>query len=98
MNTNNNLRPCYIVRTKRSGGEQRTKALFHCWEQIGQVIEPSPLKGGHPGGQIAYTRALVEMPDGSMRSVSPSSIKFRDTGEVLDQMGLLRDFLKEEDE
>lgn len=95
MTTNNNLRPCYIVQLKRSGCAQRTKALFHCWEHIGRVIEPSPLKGGHPGGQISYTMALVELPDGSMREVAPSSIEFRDTGVVLQQMGLLEDFCEE---
>ena len=95
MTTKYNLRPCYILHTKRSGVVLRTKALFHCWEHIGQVIDPSPLKGGHPGGQIAFVRALVEMPDGSMRSVAPGSIEFRDTGVVLQQMGLLEDFCEE---
>ncbi|MBR5865701.1 MAG: hypothetical protein IKY89_05460 [Alistipes sp.] len=98
MNTKYDLRPCYIVKTTRSGRIQREKGIFHCWEHIGQVIEPSPLKGGHPGGQIAFTRALVETIDGCMRSVAPSSIEFRDTGNVLHQMGLTEYFFEEEDE
>lgn len=98
MSTKYDLRPCYIVNTTRSGCTQRTKGLFHCWEHIAQVIEPSPLKGGHPGGQIAYTRALVETIDGCMRSVAPSSIEFRDTEIVLHEMRLLDYFLEEEDE
>ena len=39
------LRPCLV------GGEP---ALFHMWEERSDVLEPSPLVGGHNGG-ILYS-------------------------------------------
>ena len=40
----NNLRACLV--DGRPG-------LFHCWEHRSDVIAPSPMIGGHPGGQIS---------------------------------------------
>ena len=36
-----NLRPC------KCNGENY---LFHCWEHFSEIVEPSPLMGGHCGG------------------------------------------------
>lgn len=36
-----NLRPC------KCNGENY---LFHCWEHSSEIVEPSPLMGGHCGG------------------------------------------------
>ena len=50
---------------------------FHTWEQWSNVIDASPLAGGHPGGQVSQVYGIVEFPDG-VRRVSPTFIKFRD--------------------
>lgn len=68
------LRPCYIIFKC-----EKIKALFHCWDHVSNVITPSPMVGGHPGGVIAYTTAIVELEDGKiMTNVSPESIQFVD--------------------
>lgn len=67
------LRPCII---KIEVGEVR--GIFHCWEHISEIIEPSPLKGGHSGGVVAATVGLVELDDGSIIKVYPTSIRFVD--------------------
>lgn len=46
----NELRPCVV---KIEAGE--TRGLFHCWEHISEIIEPSPLKSGHSGGVMSAT-------------------------------------------
>ena len=48
-------------------------------EEFKQVIDASPMIGGHPGGQIAYTLGIVEFMDGTVGQVSPGYIKFLDT-------------------
>lgn len=50
---------------------------FHRWEQWSKVVDASPLRGGHPGGQNGQVFGIVEFEDG-VRRVSPSSIKFCD--------------------
>lgn len=50
---------------------------FHTWEQYSQVVPPSPLLGGHPGGTIAQVFGIVEFSDGVKR-VEPYEIKFTD--------------------
>ena len=64
------LRPCMVK------GER--KALFHMWSNFSNVIEPSPLKGGHPGGTIAGTLGIVEYEDGTVDKVEPYDICFVD--------------------
>lgn len=54
------------------------KYLFHMWMVESQVIPPSNLRGGHSGGQISTTWALVEDDSGNMRMVRPSDIRFLD--------------------
>ena len=63
------LRPCYV---------DGTKALFHCWGESKRIIEPSPLKGGGPGGSVSYTLGIVEFGDGTVKQVFPERIKFID--------------------
>lgn len=67
------LRPCVV---KIETGE--TRGFFHCWEHISEIIEPSPLKGGHSGGVISATVGLVELDDGSIIKVYPTSLRFID--------------------
>lgn len=50
---------------------------FCCWEQYANVVEPSPMTGGHPGGQLAAVYAIVEFDDG-VRRVSIADIQFTD--------------------
>lgn len=50
---------------------------FHLWEQWSNVVDASPLRGGHPGGQIGQVYGIVGFRDG-VRRVDPSSIKFCD--------------------
>lgn len=50
---------------------------FHGWEVISDVISPSPMIGGHPGGQLSRAYGIVEFPD-RIEEVRPAQIKFRD--------------------
>ena len=50
---------------------------FHTWEQVSSVLDPSPLRGGHPGGTVAQMYAIVEFADGVKR-VQPYEVKFVD--------------------
>ena len=63
------LRPCLV---------SRQKALFHRWVDISDIIEPSPLMGGHCGGVVKYTLGLVEYEDGATGLVHPTKIVFKD--------------------
>lgn len=65
------LRPCYIV-VKRS----KTKALFHGWSFHSDIYAPSVMIGGHGGGVVARTSAIVELEDGSVTLIPPENIKF----------------------
>jgi hypothetical protein len=66
------LRPCYIL----GANDSKTKALFHCWSFHSDIYSPSPLVGGHGGGVVARTAAIVELEDGSVTLIHPQSIKF----------------------
>ena len=50
---------------------------FHCWEQWANVVDASPLRGGHPGGQVGQVYGIVEFSDG-VRRIEPTKIKFTD--------------------
>ena len=62
-------RPC-IVNEK--------KALFHRWEDISQIVPPSPMVGGHHGGENKSVAGIVEFEDGTIREVYPYNIRFVD--------------------
>lgn len=62
-------RPCIV---------KGNKGLFHKWVEHSEIIPPSIRVGGHNGGQLRYTTALVEFEDGRVREVSPEDIKFDD--------------------
>lgn len=36
---------------------------FHRWEQWSKVVDASPLRGGHPGGQNGQVFGIVEFED-----------------------------------
>ena len=50
---------------------------FHTWEQWSNVVDASPLRGGHPGGQVSQVYGIVEFKNG-VRRVDPYRIKFCD--------------------
>lgn len=50
---------------------------FHTWETWSNVVDASPLRGGHPGGQISQLYGIVEFVSGVKR-VDPAQIKFCD--------------------
>lgn len=50
---------------------------FHTWEHWSNVVDASPLRGGHPGGQVGQVYGIVEFQDG-IRRVDPVKIKFCD--------------------
>lgn len=54
------------------------KALFHRWEDKSKIVEPSVMVGGHGGGVLKYTVAIVEYENGSVAEVFPNYIKFVD--------------------
>lgn len=58
-------------------------AAFHGWEQYSNVVDASPMIGGHPGGVISFVRGLVEYDDGTIDLVGPTTIRFVDIPEEL---------------
>lgn len=80
------LRPC-IVTIKRTERElsgklhedtYKFKALFQCWGYRSELCDASPMIGGHPGGQVSGTFAMVEYEDGTVHEVEPQNIRFVD--------------------
>lgn len=61
---------------------------FHCWEHWSNVIDASPLRGGHPGGQIGQVYGIVEFKDG-VRRVDPVKICFKD--EINDALQMMNE-------
>ena len=67
------LRPCIVI----AEGNAKN-ALFHRWVDEAEVIPPSPLRGGHEGGQMWVVYGMVEYEDGNVQLVYPQQIKFID--------------------
>lgn len=67
MEKETKLRPCLV---------NGKKALFHTWSNKSQIVEPSPLMGGHNGGVLEYTVGIIEYEDGQVSECIPSYIKF----------------------
>lgn len=65
------LRPCMI--------DDSEEALFHCWEEVSQIVPPSILNGGHSGGVVKETFAIVEFKNGRVTSVDKIRIRFLDS-------------------
>lgn len=63
------LRPC-IVNGKN--------ALFHCWSERAEIIDPAFARGGHSGGVMKWTVAIIEYEDGQVVEALPQRIKFLD--------------------
>lgn len=68
-----------IIAEKRPCIAEGKKALFHGWGSRSRIVEPSPLLGGHNGGVVQWTAAIIEYEDGQVAEVLPSDIRFLDT-------------------
>ena len=67
MDSTNSLRRCLV-------GDK--KGWFHRWSDYSKVIPPSPMMGGHNGGQIQYTYGIIEYENGTVELVEPMKIVF----------------------
>lgn len=75
-------RPCLVTQISRSGAiTEPKKALFYGLFTEAWVVEPSLLKGGHPGGTMQTTVAVVEFEDGTIRQVPMDRIRLLDSAE-----------------
>ena len=72
------MRKCEVRLKKNS---KPVPAKFHMWYTTANVLDPSPMIGGTPGGQICSTFALVELENGWCRLVYPTDVHFLDTNE-----------------
>ena len=78
INIKAELRPC-MVRDPKT--QDLVPALWHCWSHVAEVVAPSPLRGGHAGGQLSSTFALVEFEDGTVAKVHPERVAFLSSAE-----------------
>lgn len=74
-------RPCFY---------KGKRAMFHRWAERREAICESPMIGGHPAGIISATFAIIELEDGTVMEVYPTTIKFADGGGFND-MGVEED-------
>lgn len=61
------------------------KALFHRWTQVSEIVPPALTVGGHNGGVVSGTLALVEYENGEVAEVLPKRIKFLDGKEMFEE-------------
>lgn len=85
---NSELRPCLIKPDNRKG-------LFHGWSHVSEIVAPSRAVGGHGGGVVSGTLAIVECEDGTVDLYSPSMIQFDDG--MMKNYAFNSDFFKEVD-
>lgn len=52
---------------------------FHRWIDVANVVPPSPMVGGAPGGQFWNVNALIESGDGKVITAYPKDIAFDDS-------------------
>ena len=69
------MRNCEVI-IKRNA--KPVSAKFHQWVTEAYVIEPSIMIGGSNGGQVMHLCALVELENGQMKFVDPTSVRFTD--------------------
>lgn len=87
------MRPCLL-----EVDGKKENVLFHCWTHESEVVAPSITIGGHNGGVISSTLALVEKEDGQMVKVKPKRVKFLDTQAVMSEYAYFDDCIKDKDE
>lgn len=71
-------RPCIVKVDKKS-----IQATFHRFTELAYVLEPSPMIGGAPGGQVCTPLAVVEFEDGTVHYADPARIIFTDRMKVV---------------
>ena len=59
--------------------KKKVRAFFHAFTTRAYPVEPSPLKGGHTGGQVIDPYAIIELEDGTVGLAELTSIKFIDS-------------------
>lgn len=76
-------RPCWVARPRRNapGGLERKKAFLHLITTRAYVVEPSILKGGHPGGQVSKPVAVVEFENGELYTVDIEYVQLLDSAD-----------------
>lgn len=76
-------RPCWVYEITAGGaripGRPKKKALLHVITTRAYVVDASPLRGGHPGGQISIPVAVVEYEDGQLAKVELEAVQLLDT-------------------
>lgn len=70
---------------REDGKAKERRAFFHLFTTSAYPIEPSLLKGGHPGGQVSKPVAIVEYEDGTVEAVIVSRVRFLDTEGLMEQ-------------
>lgn len=56
------------------------KAIWHRWVDVAEIVPPSIAIGGHGGGVVKDTLALVEYENGKVAKVDTRYFKFADHG------------------
>ena len=59
------------------------RAIFHQWGERADIIPPSPMVGGHGGGVLKYSTAIVEYENGQTTEVMANDVVFQDTEQVM---------------
>lgn len=77
------LRLCTVRTKNEDGKDEERRAIFHEWSRWASVVDPSPMIGGHPGGTVAGTVAIVEYMNGQVDTAYPGQIRFLDTEEFI---------------
>lgn len=57
-------------------GDEKREGVFHGWSHYATVLEPSLMRGGHAGGQISETYAIIEGLDGKVFRCVPEKVVF----------------------
>lgn len=74
----NEVRPCLV-------GKKNLKALWHKWVDKSEIVPPSLLRGGHGGGVVKDTFALVEYENGLVRLVQATDVYFLDSAQKFNE-------------
>jgi hypothetical protein len=69
------LRPCLVYDHTNTP----SRAIFHGWTFEAEVVAPALIRGGHNGGQLSSTMALVEFETGRCGKVHPERVMFLDS-------------------
>lgn len=74
------MRQCMVM-----FGNKMQKGFFHAFGCAAGIIPPSLMRGGHPGGQVITTYALIELEDGTIYKADPDKVVFLDTAALMSE-------------